>query len=83
MPDINQKIVDSLPTDVLLREAKKRKQDLRDKMGPYAIHKRFTECPACSKKDMGKRELIRHKLECIQWAELKEQRKNARRKKVA
>ena len=54
------KILETIPTDKLLRAAKERNQELRQKYGKYGAQKKIVKCEKC-KKEGGVREMRRHK----------------------
>lgn len=63
MADNFKKLLDQIPTDILLREAKERNASLRKKHGRFAAQMVLRPCKYC-KKEFGARRMREHVREC-------------------
>lgn len=61
-------VLEQVPTSVLLKAAKERREAEFKKLGPHATQKVAVKCTGCGS-EFGVRELLRHKKECKKFLE--------------
>ena len=64
-----EKLLEQVPTPVLLKLARERNQQAREEAGPYGAQKHLSPCPGCEK-PQGVREMRRHKRTCKEYKKL-------------